>query len=98
MGETRDPTQLGRVQPVTTDCFRSGGQLEGLLCGGDLGKLSVVCRPRRSIRCLELGAPKRPVESEPRHPKEARVGHVRGISGRVQNGVNVAVSVADLDR
>jgi hypothetical protein len=32
---------LGRVHPVATDCL-SAAQLQRLLCGGDLGKLSVV--------------------------------------------------------
>lgn len=40
---------MGRVHPIVTDCIRAG-LLLGLLCGGDLCKLSVVCRPVCSIR------------------------------------------------
>jgi hypothetical protein len=47
---------MGRVHPIATDCFLAA-RLQRLLCGGDLRKLSVVCRARSDISRPDLVAP-----------------------------------------
>jgi len=42
-------SQMGRVHPVTKGCFRTVHR-EGLLCGGELGGASVMCRPTVVIK------------------------------------------------
>jgi len=45
-------TLQGRVHPLMGDCFRAA-HLQGLLCGGEIGRVSVMCRPTAGIHQAE---------------------------------------------